>query len=654
MGYNEYSFKTLPPHLKDTDTWPAADIENATEEQQSRYLRFMRGIKLYLKGGKLTKAAQEAQCCRSVLLDQLNRCLRLSSDGTIVGWAALISYQRLQGYVRKAETKNPDLSGVRHRGLAGAFEQFLNERSDLREVLHKIIRNGGVLGAVKTRKPSRRDTFKTFKTYCLSERGGMKEGEYPWQGKSFGRRSVERYIARFIEHDASAAKTWLGAIAAQVAPLGSGIKQFDLNTAPLDSVQFDSHKIDCMGTVIIMGPKGPQPIVIKRLWLCGFGDTDSGTLLGLSPAIATEIDAGDIIRAARTMTEPWHPKALPEGLRYLPGACLPSGNVEGLEQCRPCMIQFDNAAQHYSHKVLQQLRRALGCVLTFNPVGGWWRNAVVERLFQTLEDYGFQKLPSAVASANKGAGDVSPGKAAQHNGITWEVLVALVDVVAANFNVTNSQRIGNRKPIEYLQWRLALDGDEFLPRLPPPVSASSPKLGIVIEMRPVGGSSEKNKLRAPYIEIDKVRHACPQLKMRRDLIGKHVSVHIDEDDMRSVDIYEESGRFIGSALPQKEGWRQTKHTRQMRKHINQLIDVGLISDTAGDVVLEYLQHLAKKPYKHTKKQGERVSNEGTKLAEAIRDAGLKSDAVRPRPKKVPLTVSRPMPAHIPRPNWKAR
>jgi hypothetical protein len=282
----------------------------------------------------------------------------------------------------------------------------------------------------------------------------------------------------------------------------------------------------------------------------------------------------------------------------------------------------------------------------------------VERTFSTLEKCGFRRLPSTTGKdALDHRGDHAAEAAIKH-AITWEALFDAIESVAANFNVTTTQGLGNRSPIDSLKWELTKVNGGFFPRMPVPTSAIAPPVGVTRELKRVGGLSEKAKGRAPYIEIDKVRHTGKELYGRSDLMGEEVIVHIDEEDLCSVNVFETSGKFIGAAIPTKAQWQKTKHTRDMRKAINQLIDVGAIKDTCGDVVLEYLGYLGKnvlsKAQDRSPSERGKIVREATHFSQQLMSSGLKaSDVQLPNPLVPSPAKPRPKPAFVKSPKWKA-
>lgn len=640
------SFKTLPPEWRDCEAWPAADLSTVDDDVRDRFDRLARGLRLYLSTGRLKAAAIEAGCSGGVLIDLLNRCVHVHSTGDLIGWAGLISRLRVRGYTRI----RVECQGGAH-GFAGKFQQFLRDNEEKRKALHQIIRAGGGPKSTRSQAPTFRSVFTTFRAFCLAD--GMTMGDYPWCSKSGGRRSIERYAVSFIASDTAAAKVWYGADAAVGLSLGTGNKSFPFAMAPLDVVGADAHKIHCIGVVMINGPAGPQPVPVERLWIYPVVEKKTRCILSYSVSIRREISAANIEEALVACSRPWKPRLLiVEGQRYLDGAGLPVGTIPGLTECRPCVIRIDNAAQHFAKRIVVRARRTLGCTIAWGPVGGWWRNAVTERVFRTLELYGFQRLPSSTGSHPKDPRRPDSVANAIKHRISWDELLDLIDVTIANYNITNHRGLGNRAPLEVLATLLQSSDSIFIPRPSAPETVNTPKLGITVETRFVAGCARKGQIKRPYVEVDKVHYTAPALSNRFDLLKKPIVLHINEGDMRSLHAFVE-GRPIGELTAQAEGWRHTAHTREMRKAINALIDTGGIPPDSTDYVLEYMKKLVARTHQEASDRPSRKSPSGTLLADAARVSGapipeLPTADIARRPR----AVSRPMPGHIKKPAWR--
>jgi hypothetical protein len=330
---------------------------------------------------------------------------------------------------------------------------------------------------------------------------------------------------------------------------------------------------------------------------------------------------------------------------------LPSGRFPELIGRAWAAMMVDNAAVHYARAIAERARQRLGCAVNYGPVGHWEHRPALERVMRTLEAHGFQRLPSTMGTGPLDPAKDDPVRKAIELGIDWEVLLDLIDVVIANYNVTPNEALGNRSPLSLLQDYVGSGSLDFLPRrLPPPV-ATVAELGVTIETRAVRGKLRQG--RRPYIEIDRVHYTSPVLSSCFGLIGKKMRVHIRESNMCSVTAYHESGELLG-ILQAQGAWGQTAHTREMRKQINALRDSGeLVVGYEDNPVVALLHYLGSQAHKDAEKKPMKISRSATQLARAAEASGLPvlpHSASPPAPVPVPVPVSVPVLALISTPD----
>lgn len=644
-----YSFKTVPPEWLDCETWPTVSVDHLDSDQRARFERLELAIRTYLRAGALGDAAAAGQCSKQSVLDKLNRCLTIDDEGRIAGWRGLLLNARL-GEIVYTRTALPSGARAAERGAAGAFEAFLNAHESVRRQLHQAIRNGGSTGPQKrSRHPTLRSVFASFLDACKAE--GLTAADYPLNSRSKGRRSVERYVAAWIPTNPTAVETWFGTDARDQMKFGTGKRRFPLATTALDLCGADAHKIHCYGVVIVNGPAGPQPIPIERIWLFPILDLGYRCILGYAVSIQAEISAATIEEALAACAAPWSPrKLIVRGHTYKPGAGLPVGSIEGLTSCRPCALQIDNAAQHYSNRLIQTARRALGCAVTFGPVGAWWRNAVTERLFRSLEMYGFQCEPSSTGSSPT---DVHKGdsiKNAMRDSITWEELLDLIDVEMANYNATGHSALGGQTPLDAMRRGIDPNSPAYLPRDPVPATAFTPAFGVTVERRPIRGGMKPGSARVPSVMVDELRYSNDELSSRYDLIGQELLVHIREIDM-SISAFLADGRALGALRCVDADWGNRRHPRAMRKVINALIRYGRIA--GKNPLIEYLEYLTKQTLEEVKAAPGKVSPAATQLAEASRVTGLEVPSNSSASREAEPPLIRTVLPHIKRPTWRS-
>lgn len=409
--------------------------------------------------------------------------------------------------------------------------------------------------------------------------------------------------------------------------------------------------------VSVPGPAGPQRIAIERLWIICVVDQISRAILGYSVGIRTEVSSATVEEALISTVSQWRPRSLSiPGVFYREGGGLPSGVLPALTGCSPAVLKVDNAAAHYAKRIVESARNRLGCAVTFGPIRHWEHNAVIERLFKTLETYGFQRLPSTTGSNAADTTKDHPIVKAIELGITWEALLDLADVLVADYNVTANRGLGGQSPLQVLVNHLELVDPLFLPRVLPPATLVQPDLGIVVETRFVRGNQRYG--RRPYIEVDRVRYTSPVLARSFGLVGNPIRLHMREANMCTLTAYLEDGQELGP-LSAQGGWGKSPHTREMRKQIWALFDAGELTLAPGDdPIQKFIQALAASAYRDATKRPKATSRAGTKLANAANVSGLPiPEASLPQPDFESLTEghaqARPVPSTVKSPVWKS-
>lgn len=597
-----YRYATIPFEHRDCDLWPqaclpsAADIlekaprlsleqaEERAEEMSNRFDRLSRAIRSYMSSGSLKDALQEGQCSRETFYRQLNRCLMLSPIGTsssIVGWPGLIAGLRLKGYSRINDGA----------GTAGQFQRWLQENERWRELLHKSIRQGNGGAQIPGRKPDRRGVTRNF---IKAFRAVIPLGVYPHDGKSNARGAIDRYIKEYVAMHQETTAVWFGEDVARKQHLGTGPQSFNLAVAPFDVVGTDAHTVDAIGIVIIPGPAGPTPVPVTRIQIVATVCHGYKAVSGYSVCIRPQIKASAVEDAYAMGMTPWKPMPLTiKGLTYDQGAGFPCGSIEGITEICPALVRLDNASQHFADAVRTHLRKSLGCAVVWGGVGHWWRNAVTERFFGTLERYGFQRVPSSMGTGpNDPHRAASPSGEAIAKGITWDELIQLVDVLIANYNAKPHKALGGISPLEAV--RMALTGRQacWLPRIRPPHTANSPTVGVTVLRGHIAGSIEQRT--APYVEILGPRYTNDTLSKHYDWLKRPVYVYLPKD-IRECEAYLATGEFIGTLKCRDKRWSLSPHSLQLRQAVNSLVRAGELGLPSGcDAVVVYADHLAMK------------------------------------------------------------
>jgi hypothetical protein len=615
-----WTASTLPLELADTSSWRSVDTEALDEDERERFLKYQSAISAYLRTGSLKTSSEPVGISRTNLLRQLNRCVTPAADGRPYGWAALISNFRTKGYRRVA-----DLSpgAITRAATAGAFEMFMGLHPEIKEKINSLILKRKEKGHIHESRISLRDLHAAFVYSC--EQAGILGNTYPLNSKSRGRRSIERYAKQLLLSQTElVASARFGKVAKSHLSVGRGKPSSPIAYAPYDVVGIDPHKMDCVGTVRINGPRGPQRVAIQRLWIVPALDEYSRAILGYSVAIRTECSAATIEEAIISAMSTWEPRKLVvPGMTYAPNSGLPSGVIPEFSGRAWAAMMVDNAAVHYADAIAERARRRLGCCVNYGPIGHWEHRGALERVMKTLETMGFHRLPSTTGSGPTDPRKDNPAKSAVELGVGWEELLDLIDVIIADYNAKPNDALGNRSPLSLLRDYASIRSLGLLPRRLPPPTAALPDLGVEVVSKTVRGDPKNG--RRPYVEIDRVRYTSPVLSSAFALIGRKLRVHIRGSDMSTVHAFHASGEQLGT-LAAQGAWGRVKHTREMRKEINSLRDAGQLEVRYNDnPIVALLRHLHSETAKEAAKKPLNISRSATRLARASLETGIPTE-----------------------------
>jgi len=628
-------YRTIPAAIRDTSKWTSIDTSELDEEAKERFERYQSAVTFYLNGGKLKDSAAAAEVSEPAFIDQVNRCVLATADGGVLGWAGLIYGRRVNAYTRQAGL--PAEGAGEKAGYAGAFDKLLREYPSIKKELDTAIRRGVGTKHVRAGTNTVESIFRLFLRLCKAEE--IAATSYPFNTKARGRRSVERYVEQKLSTQGPG-KAWFGPDAAASSSVGNGESSFDLALAPFDMCGVDAHDLPVIGVIRVNGPKGPQNIAVRRIWIYAVVDFDSGVVPGYAASIRAEPTSLMIEKAFAMAQTPWVPRNLDmHSVRYAEGAGFPVGTIEGLDAYRPCAIRADNGMPGFSNRVLDKVRKKFGCAVSFGSIGAWWQNPVAEFLFRELGRKGFKRLPSTMGT---GPGDPlrdDPVGAAIRHCIEMEELIDLIDVAFANYNATRTSGAGHQSRLDVMRQAVDPDRPSIQPPLSFPETLCTPRLGIAVESARAQGPFKPGNVRNVYVQIDKATYTNDALRARHDLVGKHLTVHIDEDDMRTVEAFLPDGTSVGVLKVREKGWKRTKHSRELRKMINRQRDE--LPPDSDDFVADYLDHLARKALEEAKKKPNKISESASQLAEVVRITGLPVPSLNKRDRPTLALVAPP-------------
>lgn len=417
--------------------------------------------------------------------------------------------------------------------------------------------------------------------------------QYPFNTERQGYVSLFKHVQKLIHEDIEAAtRANFGSDAAKSLETGDGVDRPLLK--PFQRVECDAHRIDAFCCILILSPSGEViRKLVRRLWIIFIFEVVSRAILSWHLSVREECDSNDILEAVRNALVRWEPKELRiPGLAYHEGAGYPSSHDERFVGA--CWYEFscDEALANNARKVKDKLEN----VVKAKPVVLMGHNpndrAGIERVFKTIEEGVFHRLPSTTGS---GPGDPRrdhPEEAAIKYTIQLEDIQELIDVEIANYNNTPHGGIFFQTPLQYLE--LSCARMNAWPRKADPLAVED--LSSFDKRVTVRGNVQDGI--GAHVNLYGARYSSGTFKHAAELIGTQIVARIDRRDMRTIRIFEVNGSELG-ALRAASPWHRFPHTLEMRQEILRLIKRKLLHYTGNqDLGIVYLDYLEQKAMKN--------------------------------------------------------
>lgn len=619
--------------------WPTVADSMLDDRSRERFKNRSSAVKMYLEGYPVSEIAKATGVNRGELAKFADRCLETANDGRIMGFRALIPNLPLKKYHRVGEIKQkyPEAQG----GLSGAFRQTLEKFPDIEEKLRSLVlkKNDPDLN-VHEKKISATSLWVVFVN--LLKKKGVGPTQWPFNTKHQGRKTIQRFLNETLD-EAFARSVTTREERAAIAHLavGTGYEPLIRFEEPYDCVEIDAYCINAFFSMEFETPEGlTTTIQLERIWLIAMIETISSAVLAHTMVYRSEVSAEDVLRVIRkAINPPEKTKLTIPGLAYPENGGLPN---EVFPECVGAawgVLMLDGALAHLSQAIHARARKTIGFEINWGPVGHFERRPNIERLYSDIAKALFSRMPSTTGShPHKGR-----AKDAQESAVKYKILAEdaeqLVSVYMAQHNVTPSEGISYNSPLDVLRYYVREKADHFIIRhLPARSGSSEVALPIVLTRTVRGGRSSG---RRPYIEIDGARYTNPVLAQTASLIGRTLTVEMNEDDWRYGKAFLENGAELG-ILKVGGRWHQTKHSRKTRKIITSLVSKKeLVIASLDDPVQVYLNHLstAKAKSRSLKKKPRLTPRNATEATRVSKESGLPRKLVNEKVSQKPLVRS---------------
>lgn len=576
---------SLSTESRDLSLWPTIDLTSMASLAAERAGKLLHAVRAYIQGEPVKRVAHEAGISRQELYRLVRRCLAQHPDGRIWGFRALVSGHHQEPYQRIAPIDGPRRS--QHGGGAGALTMLFERYPKIQRAVDGLfLKKVEAQIVYETRMPVK-VLHKRFIDACREE--GLTARDYPFNMNHRARRALSSYLRRlFKQHLSTAVSVRHGDDAAR-ALASSAAGPGSIVTRPYERVEFDGHLLDLFCTIDLPNPYGGiQTLTLDRLWLLAIIDTKSRSILGYVVSFNREYTAEDVLRCVKHALMPWKPMELTiPGLTYAPGSGLPSGVLPECAWALWDELWFDNAKANLADAVRTNLTRVVGCAINAGPMKTPQRRPHVERLFQTLEENGFHRLPSTTGSGPDDSRRNQPEAAALRWHLSYHHLLEIIDVLVARYNAEPHAGLGYRSPLEMLEYFIT--HEEYDMRTLPEQKRQDLALLNIRVVRRIRGDVKQGK--CPYVEYGAVRYYNDVLRRSPDLIGQPLTLLVDPEDLRCLMAYLDDGQEFG-VMTAHGFWGRTPHSLTTRKAINQLRLKKLIFYTdTDDPILTYMEYL---------------------------------------------------------------
>lgn len=600
--------------------WRPVDTHALSDDEKQRVTTLHWLIERYLDGNSISQALRDAGMEHVQVLRALNRCVALGADGKPLGWVGLLRGVRIKPYVRvrRAIRLNESARG----GFAGAMGLLLRNHPDVQRRLDKYLITRRKDGSVPESRVSPKSAHAYFLRLC--EEAGVGRQEWPFCARRRGMGALRAYVADFYSrHYDQIVLHQFGEAAAAKRKTGTGTESRLGATYPYDIVEADEHTADFLGSIGYLTGKGMRWVPIGRVTLLLFVDRFSTAVLGYHVIFRRAARTRDFMTAAADTTRPHELRDLTAwGGAYLEGAGFPSNMDARLARCGCSLLLLDNALIHLAEEI-RRLQRVFGCAVNYGLFRRFERRAIAERIFGKLAQAGFHRVPSTTGSGPQDTRRLDAEAKACTFRLSYAKVLDLIEMMIAAHNATPTSANHGLSPNEQIRQYLDDADIGFLPPILPPSHSLEPGLDTAVETATIAGNRKHGH--RPHIKFEGERYTNRELADSWHLLGEKVTLHINEDDIRTLVAYHQ-GALLGT-LTVMGRWAAYLHSREIRVQVNSMVEEGRVQlGKDADPVDAWLQALLKGVHgKDGRGRRRKVARSGSAVAEEMRKGTVHAD-----------------------------
>jgi putative transposase len=551
----------------DVAAWPTVAHTELGEPVRKVFEGRMQAVLRYTKGESLKQIEQSTGVNRRQLYRLLERAMLSHPDGRPFGFRALVSYTRIADYVRV----NPvQVRGARGScGAAGALSQLFERYPALAGWLLLQVRQRRITleqihteGRLRTRLRGLQPVHDEFLRQCRA--AGLTAADYPFNTAGHAIRSLSRRLKAEMLHSFGAAARSAGASHLKGLPRAEGGIS-PAATRPYQVVEFDGHHLDIRLKVVVRDPLGfEHEFEIERVWLLVIIDICTRAVLGYHIALASEYSRYDVVKTIEKALELHRPRTFTiPGLVYGPQDGFPSQRLPELAYVTWEWMKLDNAKANLANETLTALCEFIGCGVDAGPRYSPDERPYIERFFGTIASRLSSRLPGYTGSNPRDLRRaLADPKGNLRLYVSLDELEELVEFSIATYNGTPHSGLNNATPLEAIEYFVR--GKQTLVTW-----LAEQRRRTLCLMQ----SARRCRVRAyldqgvrPHINLHGVRYTNGVLATSTHLIGQHLLIYMNADDLRCVRAFLADGTELG-VLDAQGAWRVVPHNLKLRQEI---------------------------------------------------------------------------------------
>ncbi|MFM0476316.1 hypothetical protein [Paraburkholderia strydomiana] len=557
-----YAVADAPP----IDRWPAFDYSCLDDGEEKEKVRNREtAVRMLVSNATYQEITHVTGLHKNQVRKLAMTCMALAPDGNVFGFRALLPYCRNERNVRRAPIgpKRQHQQG----GMSGAFAALLARFDGLEDFLRKLIRGEKPRSTVVVERRIRAvDLHKTF----LEEvkRLGVTRTEWPLNTEHKGRKTIERFFRDVLNEDFSGTVRQREESDAKAhLATGKGQQPLIAFAEPYDAVEIDAYRIDAILTAVFGTPEGTEvDVPLERLWILAAVERRVTAVLAYRVVYRSEVTSGDVAGLIRdAICKRWMPRQLVVNtLTYPKDGGFPSGVISEAEGALWTVTMLDGALANLAALIHQEVRRSTGFVINWGAPGHFERRPNVERMFKKIADELFHRLDSTTGSHPRAGRMTDASQVATKRKIRAREVEDVVDVVFAELNATPSAGNYYDSPLDALRYFVCGSSPRTMLRKMPHFSTGASRSLMRSKRCTIRGG--RGSGRRPHVQYLNVNYSNSVLRQAAGLIGKTLTIYVDDDDLRQVTAFLPDGSELG-ILKADGFWGETKHDIATRKAI---------------------------------------------------------------------------------------